>query len=104
MILTDKNVHLLKLPDLSVAKGKALLELRISNDDRFVAQHKGKTLLRRSTGTLAVNKDNKAKPKAYNSIRKDLAGVVMTRVILKLKADSNSQLSGKRPRLKALLC
>lgn len=59
-----------------------------------VEKHKGKTLLRRSTGTLAVNKDNKTKPKSYNAIRKDLAGVVMTRVILKLKADSNSQLSG----------
>ncbi len=52
-------------------------------------------MLRRSTGTLAVNKDTKAKPKSYNAIRKDLAGIVLTRVILKLKADSNSQLSGK---------
>jgi len=66
------------------------------NSNKNSEQHKGKTLLRRSTGTLAVNKDTKAKPKSYNAIRKDLAGIVLTRVILKLKADSNSQLSGKQ--------
>jgi ribosomal protein S18 acetylase RimI-like enzyme len=72
IVLNSQNIHLLKLPDMN----------EINKE-----KQQGRTLLRRSNNATALATPVAPTPKAYHLIRKDLAGLILTRVILKIKTD-----------------